>query len=206
MVSKMNKSKLTSTFSSLAMRSLICGVLAFALSACAQVVSPLSPADPRLPSEAKQRIADAEDAVIIARGRAQDATQELSVAQKRIALFERRPPQLGSAMSAARQLNSARLSLAELQRDYAQVEFDLSEARLALVYAQTSLRYDLAVYDLEPLNKSVDQLRARLQSLRSARKELGSELKKHRDAWWSAYQSLAKGQGTQPYWVHEFGR
>lgn len=181
-------------------------MLALGLSACAQVVAPLSPADPRLPSEAKQRIADAEDAVIIARGHGQDAAQSLSSAQKRVADFESRPPKLGAALDTARQLNSVRLSLAELERDYSQVEISLSEARLALVYAQTSLRYDLAVYDLTPLTQQVDQLRSKLLNLRSARKGLNAELKKLRDSWWTAYQALARGAGTQPYWVHEFGR
>ena len=187
------------TLISVTLISLSCG-------GCAQVVRPLSPADTRLPSEAKQRIADAEDAVIIAQSRAQDARRLLDIAQARVVQFERTPPKLGSALGSARQLNSARLSLAELEHNYAEVDVKLSRSRLTLVYAQTSMRYDLAVYDLAPLDQAVDQQRKMLLKLRQERKGLRAELKKLRDDWWAAYQSLARGAGTQPYWVHEFGR
>lgn len=185
---------------------LTCVGIGLSTAGCVQVVKPLSPADTRLPSEAKQRIADAEDAVIIARSRSQDARRILDIAQTRVAQFERTPPKLGSALGSARQLNSARLSLAELEHQYAQVDVNLSRARLTLVYAQTSMRYDLAVYDLTPLDQAVDQQRKMLLKLRQERKGLRAELKKLRDDWWAAYQSLARGEGTQPYWVHEFGR
>ena len=68
------------------------------------------------------------------------------------------------------------------------------------------MRYDLAVYDLVPLDKAVDQQRKQLLQLRQQRKNLRAEFKKIRDDWWAAYQSLARGTGTQPYWIHEFGQ
>ena len=186
--------------------SLCVGLIGMCIGGCTQVVQPLSPADTRLPSEAKQRIADAEDAVIITESRAQDAVRQLELAQARVVQFEQTPPKLGPALGSARKLNNARLSLAELELKYAQVDVKLSQSRLTLVYAQTSMRYDLAVYDLTPLDLSVDQQRKMLLKLRQERKSLRAELKQLRDDWWAAYQSLARSEGTQPYWVHEFGR
>lgn len=176
------------------------------LGGCAQVISPLSPADSRLPSAAKQRIADAEDAVVIARSRARDARAALTREQTRIAEFESRPPKLGAALNAARQLNSARLARADLESKYAAAELALSESRLTLIYAQTSLRYDLAVYDLTPLDATIEVRRATLLKLRRELKSVRADVRERRSAWWTAYQQLARSGGTQPYWVHEFSR
>ena len=181
----------------------VCTLLLACTTSCTQTIQPLSLGDTRLPATAKQRIADAEDAVIIAHSRAEDAFLRLEEVKEKITSFETKPPQLDSAMASARQLNSTQLSLAELNLKYTTADVNLSKARLQLVYAQTSMRYDLAVYDLEPLEKAVEQQRARLLKLRKERKAVDQELRSRLDEWWSAYQTLSGGKGTQAYWSHE---
>lgn len=186
------------------LRLLVLGALFSALSmGCGQKVSALSPSDSRLPAEAKQRIADAEDAVIVSQSRAADARHIFEEGQARMIAFDRATPELGSATSAAQQLNRAQLMLSQLNLSYAEADVELSQARLQLVYAQTAMRYDLAVYDLYPLQARVDQKKDEVIQLRSARKKLSAELKSDLDAWWSAYQTLSKSTGTHAYWVHE---
>lgn len=170
---------------------------------CGQIVRPLSAADSRLPSEAKQRIADAEDAVLIARSRFRDAKLNFERAIQRNIKFERKPPNLGAATILARQLNIAKVNLAELETRYATVNQKLSQNRLKLVYAQTSMRYDIAVYDLVPLDRSVDSLRTSLLELRKQKKKAQAEMKSIADKWWAAYQGLAQSSSTQDFWVHE---
>ena len=177
-------------------------VFAFSLG-CSQVIRPLSAADSRLPSEAKQRIADAEDAVLIARSRSRDAQLAFETAQDRKLKFDRKSPNLGPATGLAGQVNSAKVNLAALEAEYASVDQQLSESRLRLVYAQTSMRYDIAIYDLKPLDQSVSELRTKLLKLRKQKKQAKSDMKGLVDQWWTAYQGLAKSSGTQAFWVHE---
>ena len=129
---------------------------------CNQQVKALSAADIRLPSAAKQRIADAEDAVLIAQSRFEDAQQMYEKTLEKNSKFNEQPPNLGSATTIAKELNAARVNYTALQANYAEVDLALSESRLQLVYAQTALRYDLAVYDLVPLNQAVTQQRSKL--------------------------------------------
>lgn len=178
--------------------------LGLGLSACSQRVQALSAADQRLPNEAKQNIADAEDAVLIAQSRVQDAQNRLEQAQIKQIKFTQSPPDLGSAKQIAGQLYTAQTSLAQLNLDYANVNLNLSRARLALVYAQTSMRYDIAVYDLKPMNLDVEKTQRQLLQLRKEKKLAQSKMKTLVEQWWTAYQGLAKTSGTQGFWVHEF--
>ena len=84
--------------------------------ACGQQVKSISAADNRLPSEAKERIADAEDAVLIAKSRLQDAQSTHRTAELNSDKFSRNPPKFGAATSIAKQLISARLNMASLER------------------------------------------------------------------------------------------
>ena len=174
------------------------------LQACSQRVQALSAADQRLPSEAKQNIADAEDAVLIARSRVQDAQTKLEQAQIKQRKFIQSPPDLGTAKQIASQLYTAQESFAQLNLDYADVNLKLSKVRLALVYAQTSMRYDIAVYDLKPMNQEVEKTQGQLLALRKKKKLAKSKMKTIVKQWWTAYQGLAKSSGTQGFWVHEF--
>ncbi len=174
------------------------------LTACTQQVRSLSAADQRLPNEAKQNIADAEDAVLIAQSRVQDAQNQLEQIQAKHIKFQQSPPKLGPALQVAGQLYSAQVSFAQLELEYATTNLALSRARLSLVYAQTSMRYDIAVYDLAPLNLAVKATQKRLLKLRKDKKLAQSKMKEITEQWWTAYQALAKSSGTQGFWVHEF--
>lgn len=200
--------KIRSIFSTLIrLRVLIFSLLISCLiSACGQQIKAISAADPRLPSEAKERIADAEDAVLIARSRLQDAESSYQTAELNSDQFSRKPPNFGQATSIAKQLISARLNLASLEQSYAEVNYQLSLSRLELVYAQTAMRYDLSVYDLKPLDLAVDRHRASLLLLRKERKKSRSAMKELVDQWWGAYQQLAASGGTQPFWIYEFNQ
>ena len=174
------------------------------LQACSQRVQALSAADQRLPNEAKQNIADAEDAVLIARSRVQDAQSKLEQAQIKQRKFMQSPPDLGTAKQIASQLYTAQENFAQLNLEYADVNLKLSRVRLALVYAQTSMRYDIAVYDLKPMNQEVEKTQGQLLALRKKKKLAKSKMKTIVKQWWTAYQALAKSSGTQGFWVHEF--
>ena len=174
--------------------------------ACSQEVRTLSASDQRLPNVAKQRIADAEDAVLISRSQYEDAQSKYESALLKSNKFNQKPPNLGQATSLAKKLHAAQLNLRSLETHYAEVDYELSKSRLELVYAQTALRYDLAVYNLDPLTKSVDRWRAALLKLRKEKKQATAQMKDLVDQWWSSYQNFAKSTGTQAFWVHEFAR
>ncbi len=203
MVSNLNPSTVTSrSISVFRYISLVFALLS--LIGCGQTIRSISAADNRLPNEAKERIADAEDAVLIARSRLQDTERAREIADQKSLKFSQQPPNLGSATAIARQLISARLHLASLEQSYAEVNHQLSLNRLKLVYAQTAMRYDIAVYDLIPLDQSVDGARQALLQLRRERKQARSKMKTLVDQWWKAYKGLAQSTGTQAFWVYEF--
>ena len=68
------------------------------------------------------------------------------------------------------------------------------------------MRYDLKVYDLEPLTLRVDALRDTMLALRRALKPARKMWEDRLTEWWTAYKQLANSSGTQPFWVYEFVR
>jgi hypothetical protein len=179
------------------------GILALCIG-CGQVIQPLSLSDIRLPAKAKQRIADAEDALIITQSQLADTQLSLDRAQKRQLRFNTKPPKLGSATGAAQAMIDYRVALLGGQEVYHQSDLELSRARLQLIYAQTAMRYDLNVYDLKPLTDRVKGLQSQMLKSRSQYRNSLIQWEKRLDQWWSAYRTLGQQGKTIPFWIYSF--
>jgi hypothetical protein len=167
--------------------------------ACQTKVQEISLSDKRLPAEARQKIADAQDAQIVARAKVANAENQLRQAQEKQAKSLKQS--LGSANQQFQQLAFSRIHLADIQLKMSQAELDFTRKRLSLVYAQTAMRYDLAVYDVTQLEMEVEELKKRYLSLRGEFQTSKNEWEKRLTEWWSAYGQL--GQNTQAYWSFE---
>jgi hypothetical protein len=176
------------------------------LGGCVQVVQPIPLSDTRLPAEAKQRIADAEDALVIASGRLEDAQAKLEEARMKQSRFNLKPPPLGSAQGAAQSVVDQRVLLSTTLRDYARSEFVLSQERLTLIYAQTAMRYDLKVYRLKSITDRVERQQKKMLQLRTQIKGARRSWEESLSAWWDAYKQLAQAKNTHPFWIYEFSR
>ena len=171
---------------------------------CGQVIQPLSLSDTRLPAKAKQRIADAEDALIITQSQLSDTRLSLDRAQKRQLRFNTRPPQLGSATGAAQAMIDYRVTLLGNREEYHKADLELSRARLQLIYAQTAMRYDLTVYDLTPLTTRVQKTQNTMLKTRSKYRNSLLQWEKYLDTWWQAYRALSQQGKTIPFWIYSF--
>ncbi|MBW2256181.1 MAG: hypothetical protein JRI25_16515 [Deltaproteobacteria bacterium] len=164
--------------------------LFFALQGCASShagpkVEALSLRDPRLPEDALRWLADAEDEVAIGRARLDDAEDGLLVLE---AYGEDLKARVGHL---AQQSQKA----AEVERGFA----DLSRARVRLQkleLAETAVRYDLAVYEIEPLLERVRAAEERVAEAQRAVEERRAEVDAAADAAWSAYARFVAGGGS----------
>ena len=171
-------------------------------SACQRPITPLSLADPRLPSQAKRRIADAEDAVEVAIGDLAEAQRERARAEARQARSAAAPPPLAAAAGPFSALQQQRVMSASATETLAATELALADARLNLIYAETALRYDLAVYPLEPLRAAVEVRRAAFLQARSAWLESRQRWQEALDRWWTSYRGVAAA-AQRDYWRRE---
>jgi hypothetical protein len=166
---------------------------------CQKKIQEISLSDKRLPAEARQKIADAQDAQIVARVRLDQALAQLQQAQEK--QLRSLKLNLGSANASFQQLCSAKVNLADLQVKLSQAELTLTQKRLQLVYAQTAMRYDLAVYEIAGLEQEVEQLKTKFLSLRSQVQSSKTEWERTLNAWWTAYGQM--GNQNQAYWSFE---
>ena len=173
--------------------------------ACQQTVSVLTLSDTRLPAAAKQRIADGEDAVLIAQTQVAYAKKLLQESIDRQVRFMDLPPSLGSLTAQSEQLLTQRVGLREKELQYRQADLALSRSRLQLIYAQTAMRYDLKVYNLPPLEKKMKRDQKRMLRLRSQLKPARKQWETDLSSWWTAYGQWAKSSGnTHLFWAYEF--
>lgn len=181
--------------------------LPLALAACGgQVVHPLGLHDPRLPTDARRWVADAEDAVAVARAWRETTQADLeSVQQWNHRLVATAWPPGAESAAAARELSAlaeARLRLARLEAELAEADLTLAEAKLVQVQAETAMRHDLAVYDLEPIHDDTKAARARVASIRQALEAQQRAMEAASASWWKAYAAyLAKGGKAEALWV-----
>ncbi len=131
----------------------------------------LSLRDPRLPAEARRWLADAEDEVAIARSRVDDAEKILEKQKDYGKSLKKRlkdtwATETGQAPAAGRKAweifetyAEERVALAKVELKAAKKSFDLARARLSQARAETAARYDVGVYDIEPIARKVEMLK-----------------------------------------------
>lgn len=165
-----------------------------ATSGCAgQSVDPIDIHNPVISVESRRFVADAQDAVSIARSALNEDERQFAEARerKKELLSNSKWKEMPEAVvQSFQKLLDARIKLAQLRRDLAAAELALAEEKLTEVYAETAVRHDLETYDLEPIRKEVD---ARLAKMRQINKAIGEHLllvDRSSKAWWKTYRGL----------------
>lgn len=170
--------------------------------------------DSRLPVEARRWLADAEDEVAIARARRADAETGLDELEDyRDDLYERcRDIEMGSHVEAqvtwAEYLTDAfddyafeRVLLKKLELTAARKALQLARARLTLARAETAVRYDVKVYDLEPIAQEVEALRDDVAGAERDVEEQRANVERTATEVWKAYAQFVGKQGdTHALW------
>ncbi len=180
--------------------------LLFTATACGgKTVRGLSIFDERLPPDSRRWVADADDQIIVARA----WRDEMRAAHRETRFWKNTtvgkmkwPEKSAEARKALDALAVQRLTIAVLERNRAETQFDLALAKWEQVMAETSMRHDIAIYDLVPIENGVKSLRARIEDIT---KELETEkltLEKLEASWWRAFSSFVKGGGRgEVLWV-----
>ena len=162
--------------------------------------------DPRLPVDARQWVADAEDAVVVSGARLAEARQTVRDMVKRQQQTIASTPLTGAQGTPAQmkreQLGLARMDTAKAGFELAQAELNLSKARLQLVYAETAMRHDIDVYNMPPLQAAVDTALKSVVRWRSLHRKARSAELRATDEWWTSWQTLVrvKDSDTRPFW------
>lgn len=175
-----------------------------ALSACATEVEPISLRDPAVSLESRKLLADLQDAISIARLKRDGARRNLaSTLQWQQDMIEQRawPSQASAAVEKLRAVATGRIALAELELELRQAELELAQSKYVLATAQTAMRHDLAVYELEPIRRDTETIRSRVGQLQGQQERKIQELDKLDQAWWSAYNAyINKGGNSRVFY------
>jgi hypothetical protein len=164
-------------------------------------VAPLDVQDPRLTPDARRRVADAEDAPVVARARLAAAEDEAS-SLERWAESMRGGGGVGGATQALVEMADARVAHARGEVEVKRAALTLALARRTLTYAETAIRHDLAIYPLEALRAAVDSARSQMLAVRSEQLARSNRLEQRVDAWWTAFQGHVRGGGdTRGLWT-----
>ena len=179
-------------------------LLVLLLSACGQHVKPISIKNPVLSEDSRRLLADNEDAVSIRRAARDDARRALATRRGQSEnLLERDWPS-GAPIAKLEALEAAREQMAELRLEHAQAELDLAIAKYEFTTAQTAMRHDIAVYDLEPLRLAQEEARKRTDELFRKVDNQRREIDKLESTWWQAYAEFVKGGGSsQTFFLSE---
>jgi hypothetical protein len=156
-------------------------------------VDPIDIHDPIVSVESRRYVADAEDAVSIARNGVDEAARQLTKVRERREHMLARDQWRGessSAVESLRRLLDERVRLAEMRLTKAEAGLALAEAKLDQVYAETAVNHDLEAYDLQPIRDRVDQ---RLDEIRDINRKIGDHQRvvdRASRAWWKVYRGL----------------
>lgn len=172
--------------------------LGLALPACGGV-RPISLSDSSVPLESRKLIADTQDTVSIARLDRDAAARALARAEatrEDMVVKRNWPDKFKPAIGKLTELEDRRVALAQAELDLANSKLALAEAKYTLLTAQTAMRHDLAVYDLEPLRDAVDAIRADVELQTTSVVAMRDEVDELTTSWWNAYAAYAKEGGT----------
>ena len=162
--------------------------------------------DPRLSTDARRWIADAEDAVVVARSRAAAAKADLETVRGWLQAMTRAPALQGPAATTTTarrdELAMARIAAAEAAVTEYSALLLLTRERLVVAYAETAMRHDIAVYDLPPIQKKVKALQKGYLQARTRSRNSKQRAAEATDAWWKAWRAYvaAKNDAT-PFWM-----
>ncbi|MBN2718840.1 MAG: hypothetical protein JXX14_23545 [Deltaproteobacteria bacterium] len=175
-------------------------------------VRQLSLRDPRLSLEARRWLADAEDEVVIARaGVEMAASRVMRIEDYRDTLtkeevFLSGPSKKANVDKLEQSLYGfvdAQLTLEEAQLLAAQKALELAYARLTQVRAETAIRFDLAVYPMEPIVHHVEQLKSEVASANSVLENLRVEVENRAGQLWRDYAAFVQQGGvTRNFWKY----
>lgn len=180
---------------------------------CGETVARLDLRDPRLPVEARRWLADAEDEVAIARAMCDDLETELEQLND---YQERLTENIEDAWSDDRntggdgkQASSAfeayakeRVVFKKLELAEGRAVLELAKARLRQARAETAVRYDIAVYQLEPIIEEVESLKSQVADSTKRLEEQRVIVEESAAKAWTHYHIFAsKGGQTNAFWT-----
>ncbi len=188
-------------------------ILLFVVSACASGITRvprLDLRDSRLPIDARRWLADTEDEVVIARSRMDDIYDRLDrikTYQKSLkseSVFTSAKGAKAGAGKTEELFNNyamAQVNLTEMQFKTAQKVFELARARLNQARAETAIRYDLAVYEMEPIVLEVDNMKKEVAAAQIQLQSKQADVEKSADNLWRGYAKFVKeGGSTNIFW------
>lgn len=190
-------------------RALLCLWMLAVFSGCATTgVQRLDLRDSRLPVEARRWLADAEDEVAIAKARLEEAGAEFDKLERyhkdltvRLQAIQAVPVEGAATADTFLAFTEQRIALKKHQRQSASDNLDLARARLTLARAETAVRYDLAVYELEPLVQDVAQRRSLVAAAEQQVELQRALVEQAADEFWERYrQYVSKGGVTHSIW------
>ncbi|MEE2789312.1 MAG: hypothetical protein VX589_18385 [Myxococcota bacterium] len=181
-------------------------ILIALMSGCGPSVSRLSLTDERLPVDARRWVADAEDAVVVSGAWLADAMRSLDDANRWSQRVLEAPPFVGSLGATAQLHRSAMATAVVSERQaaqrLAQADLDLAKARRTLIYAETAMRHDIAVYNMPPLQALVDQKLQAVLVFRDQHRKARNKALAATDTWWATWQKfVAAKNDTRPFWT-----
>ena len=159
---------------------------------CGRKVPELSISDVRLTPESRRLLADAEDEVAIAEGAWEDANA--AVQRERVwrkELLDRLSDEDPTLRKAFTDLADARVEAARLAVDVADARSVLALARLERTRADSVVRHDLGLVELEPLTRDVERARERVDVAEKAAATARQEAELLADAAWTRWRTLS---------------
>jgi len=164
-----------------------------------------------LPVEARRWLADAEDEVAIAWARMDDSRANLARLEEYRDQQLERVTQLRSgparedgkaAAAALGAYAEARVELGELELRFSELELDLARTRLDQARAETAVRYDLKIYELQPIVGEVNLLRDEVAAFERTLEEMRAQVEEKAASAWKAYsQYVSKGGTSNALWT-----
>lgn len=179
-------------------------VVASMATGCTRRVQPIDLKDETIPVEARELVADAEDAIAIARAERDRAREDLERTRDwRDEILGRDwPSGADSILGELRRLADARVRLEELRVQRAEERIELAEARYRLITARTAIRQDLAVYDLEPLKEEVDEAGGEVDAIDEKIESKRGEVAQMENDWWNRYADwVDQGNDSRSFYV-----
>lgn len=182
-------------------RSVLLGLVAMLLlgTACGGVQS-LRVDDPRLSIESRRTLAAAQDALAVTRADLDAAREELANSRTWRARFSdsRQFGSNGAAAATARaELGHAKVQAATLAVEAAQRRVELEQTKHDLVTARLSIRHEIALYDVDSLDKKAEEQRGVLRQALEKLRAHDALVREKEATWWTTYRAYLKAGGDK---------